>query len=275
MPSVAATDGVRLHWEERGSGPAILLTPYWSMHPSVFDPLESLLEPDFRVVRFDDRGTGQSDRVGPFDMPTIVSDLEAVCEEAGPFAIALCLVDAPHRAVRVADARPDLIGSVLCMGAAPFGVGALRGSDSLISSETVVATFFQQLEMDYRGALRSMISGANSRMTEDEVRDRVQIQTEYFESDAAVDRVRAWAADRDAVEPGRRLGERLHICLSDAMGGSGDWFPAASEMEPIVREIFPDAGLSWVSDGIVTAPAEAAAAIGRMALVERDYHRQP
>ncbi|MEJ7875639.1 MAG: alpha/beta hydrolase, partial [Solirubrobacterales bacterium] len=62
MPEVTAQDGVKLHWEERGSGPAVLLTPYWSMHPSIFDPIEAILQTDFRVVRFDDRGTGASDR---------------------------------------------------------------------------------------------------------------------------------------------------------------------------------------------------------------------
>ncbi len=57
---------------------------------------------DFRVVRFDERGTGQSDRVGPYDMETGVSDLDAICEAAGPVEAAICLVDSANRAVRVA-----------------------------------------------------------------------------------------------------------------------------------------------------------------------------
>ncbi len=274
MPVVSAKDGVELHWEERGEGPAVLFTPYWSMHPTIFDQLEAALEGDFRVVRFDDRGTGDSERVGPYDMETAISDVEAVCAEAGPFAVAVCLIDASNRAVRIADARPDLIESILCIGSAPFSVAALQGSDSLISSEAVVAAFLQQLENDYRGALRSMVAGANTQMCEDDVRDRVSAQLEYFEAEAAVGRARAWADDDDAAEYGRRLGDRLHICLSHAVGGPGAWFPAATEMEPVVRETFPHAEVSWVSDGIVTAPAEAAAVIRQMAAANRDYDRQ-
>jgi pimeloyl-ACP methyl ester carboxylesterase len=123
------------------------------MHPSVFDPIEGALEPDFRVVRFDERGTGQSDRTGPYDMEAGVSDLEDICETLGGVAVALCLVDAANRAVRVAEARPDLLDSVVCVGSAPFGVGALKNSDSLLASEAVIGAYLQQLDADYRGAV--------------------------------------------------------------------------------------------------------------------------
>ena len=270
MSDAITRDGVKLRWEERGAGPAVLLAPYWSMHPSVFDPIEAILESEFRVVRFDERGTGASERCGPYDLATGVADLETICEAAGPFAVVMCLVDASNRAVRVADSRPDLIRSVACMGSAPFGTGALRGSDSLISSEAVVGAFLQQLEADYRGAVRAALSGANTHLTEDDVRDRVQEQMEYIDAEAAVCRARDWAYDTGASQPGRRIGDRLHVCISDALGGADSWFPSAQEMEPIVRETFPDAGITWVGDGIVTAPGEAAAVIRRVAARERD-----
>ncbi|HYH61637.1 MAG TPA: hypothetical protein VD766_07195, partial [Solirubrobacterales bacterium] len=87
MPEATAPDGVKLHWEEQGTGPAVLLNPYWAMHPTIFDPIEAVLAEDFRVVRFDERGTGRSERVGPYDMATGVSDLRAVCEAAGPIEV--------------------------------------------------------------------------------------------------------------------------------------------------------------------------------------------
>ena len=266
MPELTTTDGARLHWEERGSGPTVLLAPYWSMLPSVFDPLEAaLLEDELRVVRFDDRGTGRSERRGPFDLETGAADFERVCEEVGPVEVAVCLVDASNRAVRVADSRPDLLRSVVCMGAAPFSAGALRGSESLISSEAVIGAFLQQLEADPRGAIRSALAGANTGLTEDELRDRVTKQLDYIDPEASAVRARKWAEDDAAAEPGRRIGERLHVCLSEALGGRESWFPAADEMEPIVRKSFPDAGVTWVSDGIVSAPDEAASVIRRVA----------
>ena len=256
MPEVTAPDGVTLHWEERGSGPAVLLAPYWAMHPSIFDPIEAVLEKDFRVVRFDERGTGQSERVGPYDMATGVADLEAVCEAVGPIEVALCLVDSANRAVRIAGSRPELMRNVFCVGSAPFGVGQLSDSDSLLSSETVVRTYLQQLEADYRGAVRAALAGANTHLSEDDVRERVQIQMEYIEAEAAAVRAREWATDQGAEEPGRAIGSRLSVCLAKTMGGSGAWFPSGEEMEPVISDIFPEAPVYWADDGIVSAPLE-------------------
>ena len=69
MPHLAP-GGVMIHWDERGSGPLVLLAPYANSDPSVYDPLEAELVGDHRVMRYDDRGTGASDRAGPFDMET-------------------------------------------------------------------------------------------------------------------------------------------------------------------------------------------------------------
>lgn len=277
MPKVTAPDGVELHWEERGSGPAVVLTPYWSMHPSIFDPIEAVLvEHGYRVVRFDERGTGESDRVGPYDLATSVGDLEALCEEAGPFEAALCLVDAANRAVRVSSARPELIASVFCVGSAPFGVGALKNSDSLLSSETVVRTYLQQLESDYRGAVRAALAGANTKLTDDQVRERVQSQMAYIEAESAAVRAREWATDTGAQEPGKAIGSRLSVCLSSSMGGPGAWFPTMQEMEPVIREVFPEAQLFWTDDGIVSTPREVVEALqASLAAAEAEtYHRK-
>jgi len=278
MPEVTAPDGTTLHWEERGAGPAVLLNPYWAMHPTIFDPIEQvLIEEGFRVVRFDERGTGESDRVGPYDLATSVADLELICETAGPFASALCLVDAANRAVRIARARPELLDCVFCVGSAPFGVGGLRDSDSLLSSENVVRTYLQQLETDYRGAVRAALAGANTHLNDDEVRHRVQIQMDYIDAEAAAVRAREWAADTEAEAPGKEIGSRLSVCLSKTMGGAGAWFPSSDEMEPVIRDVFPEASIYWTQDGIVSTPREVvdslkaslAAAAG-----SETYHRQ-
>ncbi len=265
MADVIARDGVRLHWEERGQGPSVLLTPYWAMHPSVFDPIEAELEADTRVVRYDERGTGRSERTGPYDIATGVADLEAVCEEAGPFDVALCLVDASNRAVRVARDRPELIRTVLCVGAAPVGIGALSGSESLLSSQTVVRTYLQQLEADYRGAIRAALAGANTHLGEDEVRERVQAQIDHIDAEAAIGRAREWAGDTAGAEAGQALGSRLVVCLADTMGGPGSWFPSAHEMEGVIRVALPEAEVRWASDGIVSASREVANLVRELA----------
>lgn len=261
MPQAHAADGAGIHWTERGAGPAVLLTPYWSMHPSVYDPLESALEADVRVVSYDQRGTGGSDRVGPYDMETGASDLEAVLEAAGGAEVAVCLVDASSFASPVAQRRPDLLRTVVCVGSAPFGVGALSSSNSLIASQAVIGAFLQQIETDYRGAVRSALTAANANLPDDRIRERVTLQVDYASGESAAARARAWAADEAGAVAGEALGDRLQVILTETMGGGESWFPAAHELEPIIRKAFPQAGISWTSDGIVSAPAECAEAI--------------
>jgi pimeloyl-ACP methyl ester carboxylesterase/predicted glycosyltransferase len=61
-------DGVRIHWESYGSGdPAILLMPTWSIvHSRHWKGQIAYLARHFRVVTFDGRGNGLSDR--PLDV---------------------------------------------------------------------------------------------------------------------------------------------------------------------------------------------------------------
>src|SRR4051794_33252544 len=121
MPYLERPGGVKIHWEEQGSGPLVVLAPYANSHPSVYDPLEAELVSDHRVVRYDDRGSGQSIRTGPFDMDTGADDLEAVIEQAGGPAVVLTLTDGVNRAARVAVRRPDLIDALVIPGGTPAG----------------------------------------------------------------------------------------------------------------------------------------------------------
>ena len=108
-----------IHWDGRGSGPLVLLAPYANSDPSVYDPLEAELVGDHRVMRYDDRGTGASDRAGPFDMETGADDLEAVLEQARAPGGVVTIGDAVHRAARHAS-RGDTASS------SPFGSSLRR-----------------------------------------------------------------------------------------------------------------------------------------------------
>jgi pimeloyl-ACP methyl ester carboxylesterase len=107
VPLLEREDGVGIHWEERGEGPLVVLAPYAIFHPSVYDPVATDLATDHRVVRYDDRGTGESSRQGPYDMHTGAADLMEVIEAAGSPAVIVGLGDSCHRAVRACAERPD------------------------------------------------------------------------------------------------------------------------------------------------------------------------
>lgn len=261
MPTLRRDDGIEIQWQERGSGPLVVLAPYCISHPSVFDPLEAELEADHRLIRYDDRGSGASTRVGPYDMETGAADLEAVLGAAGGSAVVIALADSVNRAVRVGASRPDLIEALVVPGGNPAGRRSLEGTDAMVSSDSVVDAFMSMAETDYRGAVRSLTTAGNPQMSEQEIRERVRLQVEYQPQEAAFSRLRAWVED-DAGEQGRQCGGRLWLLYSDDAGGG--WFPVGEEGRRLARGLFPEAQVEKIEDGIISRPDLTAAAVRRI-----------
>ncbi|MGZ4795915.1 MAG: alpha/beta fold hydrolase, partial [Acidimicrobiia bacterium] len=83
-------DGVRIAYTEAGSGPALVLVRGWITHLELmwaeanFRAFVEALAQRFRVIRFDARGNGLSDReVERPDLDDFVADVEAVIDAAG------------------------------------------------------------------------------------------------------------------------------------------------------------------------------------------------
>jgi pimeloyl-ACP methyl ester carboxylesterase len=251
MPHLVRPDGVKIHWEERGSGPLVVLAPYAMAYPAVYDPLEAELVRDHRVVRYDDRGTGASDRDGSFDMETGADDLEAVLDEVGRPSVLIALGDAVHRAARVTARRPDLVDALIVPGGSPAGRKRLEDSDALVASDSVVDAFLSMGATDYRGALRTAVSAANPQMSDAELRERVSRQVSYQPQETVIPRWRAWAED-DATDAARACGDRLWLLYSENM--SGGWFPAGEEGRRLARRLFPEAHVEEIEDGMISRP---------------------
>jgi pimeloyl-ACP methyl ester carboxylesterase len=253
--------GIQIHWEERGEGPLVVLAPYSIFHPSVFNPIAAELARDHRVVRYDDRGTGQSSRMGPHDMNTGSEDLAAVIEASGAAAVIVGMADATHRAVRVCAERPDLVDAVVIPGGMPAGRDRLEHSEAMASSDTVVNAFLSMCETDYRGALRSLVTAGNPQMSEEEIRERVRLQAEYLPQQTAVARLHVWVED-DPLQAARACGDRLWLLSAENTGGG--WFPSGREAAKLSRQLFPDAHVEEIDDGIVSRPDQTAAVVRRV-----------
>ena len=254
MARLERPDGVEIHWEERGEGPTVVLVPHCFSHPSVFDPLAQELAADHRVIRYHGRGTGSSTRRGPYDHDTNAADLEALIEAAGGAPVAtVSLADASNRAVRVAAARPDLIGAVI--GVPPLPVSVFEGTDAMAASATVVQAMLEMVDTDYRAALRTLITSGNPQMSEEEIRERVREQVEYCPHEAALPLFRAWIED-DAHRLSGEIGDRMWAIYSEGMGGP--WFPPAREIADVIHRHLPEARTNELPDGIVSRPDEAA-----------------
>jgi 3-oxoadipate enol-lactonase len=82
--SEARNGDVRLVYETRGSGPPLLLVHGLGYDRRGWGPLPGLLEDALTVVRFDNRGVGESDvPPGPYDVASMAADTAAVLDAAG------------------------------------------------------------------------------------------------------------------------------------------------------------------------------------------------
>jgi pimeloyl-ACP methyl ester carboxylesterase len=117
-----ARDGVRVYWERYGDGsPTILLMPTWSIVHSRHWKLQiHYLARHFRVVTFDGRGNGRSDRptdIAAYADTEFVADAIAVMDATGTDrAVAAGLSMGAGFAVRLAVEHPDRV-----MGLCLFG----------------------------------------------------------------------------------------------------------------------------------------------------------
>jgi pimeloyl-ACP methyl ester carboxylesterase len=243
MAVLARPDGVELYWEETGEGPGVLICNTFNLNP--LDGLVARLAESRRVVMFEPRGIGRSTRQGPYDLGTGVEDLEALLEEAGPMEVALGIGDGAHRAIRIADARPDLVDRVVFTSTA-LGRPGDENAPGFSGSTSVLYALMSLMRRDYRSALRQMMSGSAGG-DETFERERAEEVAGTVSQEAAVGYLEAWIS-AGSVDVARRLGSRLTVL---AYAGNA-WFPL--ETYESMREGFTEACFELVEDGPMSRP---------------------
>ena len=120
-------DGVRVRWERHGDGePTLLLLPAWSIiHSRQWEAQVPYLARHYRVLTFDPRGNGRSDRpptAEAYDDDQYVADALAVLDATGTReAVLVGLSRGGRWAVELAASRPErVLGAVLIDPALPF-----------------------------------------------------------------------------------------------------------------------------------------------------------
>jgi pimeloyl-ACP methyl ester carboxylesterase/UDP:flavonoid glycosyltransferase YjiC (YdhE family) len=117
-------NGVRVYYEVHGSGtPTVLLLPAWSIvHSRIWKMQVPYLARHFRVVTFDGRGNGRSDRppdVAAYDDTEFVADAIAVLDHTGTKqAVLVALSRGAGYALRLAVQHPDRALGALFSGPA-------------------------------------------------------------------------------------------------------------------------------------------------------------
>jgi len=119
----AVNGGVRLAYQIFGTGPqTVLLVPGWQIaHSRVWKFQVPYLAERFRVVTFDARGSGRSDRpdIG-YDHDTLAADALAVMNAAGVDRAALVgWSGGVNHAIMLAAAHPDRVTHLILINGAP------------------------------------------------------------------------------------------------------------------------------------------------------------
>jgi pimeloyl-ACP methyl ester carboxylesterase/predicted glycosyltransferase len=123
-------DGVRVHWERYGSeGPAVLLLPTWSIvHSRHWKGQIAYLSRHFRVVTWDGRGNGLSDRPATADAYSIqefVADGVAVMDAAGIATACIAGMSmGGSLALQLASRHPDRVDAALVIAPTVPGLTA-------------------------------------------------------------------------------------------------------------------------------------------------------
>ena len=118
----AERDGVKLYWQRFGEGqPSIVLLPTWSIMDSRFWKAQvPYLARHFRVITFDGRGTGRSDRPAEaeaYNHVEFAADTIAVLDATEtPDAVLVGLSCGALWGVQAAAARPDRVRGLIFLG---------------------------------------------------------------------------------------------------------------------------------------------------------------
>lgn len=124
-----AADGAKIAFAESGDGPPLLRAGHWMTHLEwdarlpLWQPLLQALSAQNRLVRYDLRGCGLSDRnAGAATLDAVVSDLEAVADAAGLDRFALLGMSLGGAASIVYAARhPQRVTRLVLIGALARG----------------------------------------------------------------------------------------------------------------------------------------------------------
>jgi pimeloyl-ACP methyl ester carboxylesterase len=121
-------DGVRVYWERYGERePTILFLPTWSIvHSRVWRNQIAYLARHFRVVVFDGRGNGNSDRPlepGAYQLQEFVADTLAVLDASGAqAAIVVSLSMATIWNLGLTATHPERVQAAVFVGPTPYAV---------------------------------------------------------------------------------------------------------------------------------------------------------
>jgi DNA-binding winged helix-turn-helix (wHTH) protein/alpha-beta hydrolase superfamily lysophospholipase len=144
---VRARDGVHIAAAVAGEGPPLVRTGLWMTHleydsaTSLWGPLHARLAAATRLVRYDQRGTGLSDRqIPPLDFDALVGDLETVVDGLALERFALLAISqGVPTAIEYAARHPERVRCLVLVGGYAKG-WRRRGNPALVERGEALQT---------------------------------------------------------------------------------------------------------------------------------------
>lgn len=246
-----------LHVETHGEGPLVVICPgLWAGAGADWSGLIDALSTDHRVLTYDLRDTGRSERIGPHDLATDVADLTGIVADHEPPATLVGTGAGSNLALHVLVEHPDLATAVICPSGSPVLRAVGEQDDSFAGSRSVFRLLSEMAMRDYRGFLHSIVASTNSQLDDAGVAARVAQVAEAVPHAVMVERLRAWTSD-DAVAISLAAGPRLSILLST----TDPW--TSTGAAETTRALLPEAEVLEVADGPLSRPDLCAAVVRR------------
>jgi 3-oxoadipate enol-lactonase len=149
-------NGISIHYDIAGQGPSVVLLHEMGGTLDSWDEIAPTLRRQFRVLRYDQRGAGLSEKVRqPYTNETLTDDLDAVLANTSlppPYHL-VTVAAATAQALVLMSRHPDWIGTfVFCnplAGIDPNRAGALDDRAGLAEREGMRAALSVTLDKSY------------------------------------------------------------------------------------------------------------------------------
>jgi non-heme chloroperoxidase len=142
MPTLQATDGTSVYYEDFGEGCPILFICSGNATHAMWEEQVSVLAESYRTLTFDWRGTGRSDRPrSGYTLEAVVSDVsELISTVLQRPAIVVGHGMGGHVAIRTAYEHPDLVAGLVVVDSGPWYAGERDGIEGGMSRDFVAST---------------------------------------------------------------------------------------------------------------------------------------
>ena len=248
-------DGTGIAWAECGAGPPLLRGGHWMSHlehdwtSPVWRPLLDHLSNGRRLIRYDPRGTGLSDRsLNGAGVRQLVDDLEAVADAAGldRFPIYATSQSVPV-ALAFAARHPDRVSRMVLLN------GLVRGSTArgdATATETMVGMSRSGWALPGSPFMRAVATVFMPLSTPEEVDSLVEMQAASAAPDIAA-AIRRMIGEIDVSDVLSKV-----VCPALVMHFDGDQVQAPAQSKLMARRLQDAQFQSFASPNHVLVPSD-------------------